>query len=321
LPGYLEALGEIGVQLAEQAIDVVCANTLHGFFAVDAAREARLPCLWIIHESEGWRDYFDFVPPALRSRPLDCFRYPYRVIFVAQQTRTIYRDLDFYHQFTVIPNGLEPGSINFPSESQRRTARHALGLGEDEIGVLSVGTVCDRKRQIDLVAAIARLDQALLEAKRVRFFIVGDRNNDYSRQFHGAVAALEPPRRALLTIIPETPEVAAYYQACDLFVLTSGMESYPRVILEAMAAGLAIIATPVNGVVEQVREGVNADYFPVGDIGKLTARLTALLQDHPRRERYRANSPLVLQGLTDYEEMGASYVRLFHEAALSSISG
>jgi GT2 family glycosyltransferase/glycosyltransferase involved in cell wall biosynthesis len=317
LPGYLEALGEIGVQLAEQAIDVVCANTLHGFFAVDAAREARLPCLWIIHESEGWRDYFDFVPPALRSRPLDCFRYPYRVIFVAQQTRTIYRDLDFYHQFTVIPNGMEPGSA--PTPSQRQAARHTLGLDENAVGIVSVGTVCDRKRQIDLIEALARLDDSVFKNQPVRFFIVGDRENDYSRQMHERIATLPPARQGLLTVIPETPDVAVYYQAGDIFVLTSGMESYPRVILEAMAAGLAILATPVNGVVEQVRKGINADHFPVGDVAQLTARLTALIQDRSRREQYRVNSPLVLQGLADYAEMGASYATLFHEAALASV--
>ena len=320
LPGYLEALGEIGVQLAEQAIDVVCANTLHGFFAVDAAREARLPCLWIIHESEGWRDYFDFVPPPIRSRSIDCFRYPYRIVFVAKQTRTIYRELDFYHRFAVIPNGLEPGSASTPTASQRQAARRALDLDENIVGVLSVGTVCDRKRQIDFIAAIARLEDSVLKAQSVRFFVVGDRENDYSRQLHERIATLPPARQALLTIIPETPDVMVYYQACDVFVLTSGMESYPRVILEAMAAGLAILATPVNGVVEQVRKGINADHFPVGDVAQLTARLAALIQDGPRREQYRANSPLVLQGLTDYEEMGASYATIFHEAALSSMA-
>jgi GT2 family glycosyltransferase/glycosyltransferase involved in cell wall biosynthesis len=319
LPGYLDALGEISVQLAEQTIEVVCANTLHGFFAVDAARAARLPCLWIIHESDGWRDYFDFVPPALRARPIDCFRYPYRIVFVAKQTRMLYRDLDCYHRFAVIPNGLEPDSAPAPTASQRQEARHTLGLDENAVGVLSVGTVCGRKRQIDLIEAIAGLEDATLAAQSVRFFVVGDRDSDYSQQLHKRIAALPPARQALLTVIPETSEVAVYYQACDVFVFTSAMESYPRVILEAMAAGLAILATPVNGVVEQVRDGINADHFPVGDVAQLTTQLTALLQDSPRREQYRENSSLVLQGLTDYEEMGAHYATLFHEAAWSSV--
>lgn len=319
LPGYLQAINEMGVMLSEEAIDVVYANTLHGFFAVDAAREARLPCLWAIHESEGWQHYFDFVPATIRSRPIECFAYPYRVVFVAKQTRNIYRELDIYRNFAVIPNGLEPGSVDLPSQEERRVARHVLGLDEGDIGVLSVGTVCDRKRQIDLVEAIAHMDESVLGDRRIRFFIVGDRNSEYSSQLHAAVESLKPARQALLSIISETPNVVSYYHACDIFVLTSGMESYPRVILEAMSAGLAIIATPVNGVVEQVREGINADYFPVGEIGKLTARLNALIRDGQRREAYRAASPVVLQGLADYEEMGASYAELFYEAALASV--
>jgi len=319
LPGYLEAIGEIGALLADEAVDVIYANTLHGFVAVDAAREARLPCLWAIHESEGWRHYFDFVPPTLRSRPIECFSYPYRVVFVAKQTRQIYRALDWYHNFTVIPNGLEPGSVDLPSEAEKRAARRAVGLGEGDIGVLSVGTVCERKRQLDLIEAIGRLREEVFESCEVRFFIVGDRENEYSSRMHAAMETLSPERRKRLTVLPETPNVVDFYHACDIFVLTSGMESYPRVILEAMSAGLAILATPVNGVVEQVREGINADYFPVGDIRQLTARLTALIQDSQRRENYRVASPVVLQGLTDYEEMGGSYARLFQEAALASV--
>ncbi|KAB2930666.1 MAG: glycosyltransferase [Candidatus Contendobacter sp.] len=319
LPGYLEAIGEIGALLADEAVDVVYANTLHGFVAVDAAREAQLPCLWAIHESEGWRHYFDFVPPTLRSRPIECFSYPYRVVFVAKQTRQIYRELDWYHNFTVIPNGLEPGSVDLPSEAEKRAARRAVGLGEGDIGVLSVGTVCERKRQLDLVEAIARLHEDVFKSREVHFFIVGDRENEYSSRMHAAMETLSPERRKRLTVLPETPNVVDFYHACDIFVLTSGMESYPRVILEAMSAGLAILTTPVNGVVEQVREGINADYFPVGDIRQLTARLTALIQDSQRRENYRVASPVVLQGLTDYEEMGGSYARLFHEAALASV--
>jgi glycosyltransferase involved in cell wall biosynthesis len=206
------------------------------------------------------------------------------------------------------------------SETDRQSARSALGINDNDIVILSVGTVCDRKRQIDLVEALSRLDKVTLEAQQLRFFIVGDRDNEYSQQLHVAVERLEPARRALLTIIKETSDVILYYRASDIFVLTSGMESYPRVILEAMSAGLAILTTPVNGVVEQVREGINADYYSVGDIGKLTARLTALIQDRPRRERYRAASPWVLQGLTGYAEMGTDYAELLYEAALASVA-
>ncbi len=319
LPGYLEVLDEIGAQLAEQAIDVVCANTLHGFYAVDVAQRAGLPSLWIVHESEDWRHYFGFVPTALRVRPIECFRYPYRVVFVAKQTRSLYRDLEFYHHFTVIPNGLEPGSAPVTTPGLRQAARASLGFADDTVGIVSVGTICDRKRQIDLIEAIRRLDESVLQSQSVRFLLIGDRKNDYSRQMHERIAALPPARQALLSVIPEVSEVAVYYQASDVFVLTSGMESYPRVVLEAMAAGLAILTTPVNGVVEQVRQGVNADYFAVGDVAQLAAGLTALIRDSARRERYRQNSPLVLQGLTDYEEMGDRYATLFQEAVLAGV--
>ena len=45
-----------------------------------------------------------------------------------------------------------------------------------------MGTVCDRNRQIDFIEAIARLEDSVLKAQAVRLFVVGDRENDYSRQ-------------------------------------------------------------------------------------------------------------------------------------------
>ena len=121
-------------------------------------------------------------------------------------------------------------------------------------------------------------------------------------------------------VIPETEYTAQYYLAADIFICTSRIESYPRVILEAMAFGLPVVSTPCYGIVEQVRAGVNGDFYEAGDAKELAAKIAGLVQDPARRNRYARNAGLVLKTLTDFDEMVTKYASIFAEA-LASIEG
>ena len=83
--------------------------------------------------------------------------------------------------------------------------------------------------------------------------------------FHGHIA----DKGALIDLLDE----------CDLFVMTSASEGYPRAVLEAMARGLPVVGTRVGGVAELVRE---SELFPVGDATILASLIVDLVRD-PRR--------------------------------------
>ncbi len=118
-------------------------------------------------------------------------------------------------------------------------------------------------------------------------------------------------------VVPETSSVGIYYSAADIFVCSSRLESYPRVILEAMAAGLPIVTTPVFGITEQVKEGVNAFLYEPGDTRRLAELIADLVTDAQARSSMGANSLSVLATLNDYERMVEQYATVFREAWLS----
>jgi glycosyltransferase involved in cell wall biosynthesis len=178
------------------------------------------------------------------------------------------------------------------------------------------GTVCERKGQHDLVSALALLTQAA--ASHVRCFIVGDRASSYSVELHRLADALPAGIRERVTIVAETHEIARYYQAADLFVCTSRIESFPRIVLEAMAYGLPIVSTRVFGIAEQVSENVNALLYEPGDAAKLAAHLQQLITDDGARAHLAGNSPHLLATLNTFEEMVDAYATLFREAALTA---
>ncbi|MEE8455877.1 MAG: glycosyltransferase family 4 protein [Limibaculum sp.] len=78
-------------------------------------------------------------------------------------------------------------------------------------------------------------------------------------------------------------DVAARLADAQVFVLATKWEGFPRSILEAMRAGLPVIASEVGGVRESVREGEAGFIVPRGDVNALSERLRLLLTNPTRR--------------------------------------
>ncbi|MBM3573490.1 MAG: glycosyltransferase family 4 protein, partial [Alphaproteobacteria bacterium] len=293
--------------------DIVYANTLVSFPAILAAQRAGLPALWNCRESEPWQRYFDALDPAVRRSAYGAFGYPYRVIFVARATCDAWAPLGGRRNFTVIPNGLKNTGINRRRRIwERETARRVLGLGPRDVAAVLIGTVCERKGQIDAIEAMAALPEAA--RRRLRLFVVGDRDLDYSDMVHRRVAALSEAVRARLHLVPETRHVGLYQQAADIALCTSRIESYPRVILEAMAHGLPLITTLAFGIAEQVVAGQNALTYRAGDAAGLAEHMAALTIDDDRRHRMALLTNHALDSLISYDEMVRAYAALFREA-------
>lgn len=295
-------------------VDVVYGNTLQTFYAIEAAHRIGVPSIWNPRESEPWQEYFRQYPEPVAARALACYAYPYRIVFVAHATAAGSTALDTRHNFTVIHNGLDRRRLVAAAAGiDRDAARRALGVESGEIVLLLLGTVCERKGQHDLARALALVPRA--EALRTRTYIVGDRESEYQRALHTLVGKLSDERRARVTLVPETGDVAQYFIAADIFVCTSRVESYPRVILEAMAFGLPIVTTPVFGIREQVREDVNGVFYEPGDVEALAAAITRLVDDAALRQRLAGNAVPALDALTDFDAMVEQYGRIFVEAA------
>ncbi len=75
----------------------------------------------------------------------------------------------------------------------------------------------------------------------------------------------------------ERPDVPDLLAQADIFVLASRWEGLPRVILEAMRAGLPVVATDVGGVSEMVDDGVTGFLTPPGDLVRLRERIQVLI--------------------------------------------
>jgi glycosyltransferase involved in cell wall biosynthesis len=146
--------------------------------------------------------------------------------------------------------------------------------------------------------------------------LVGFNDSDYSARVADELLELEAGGLRVVSVRESTSEeerarVAELYLAADIFVLTSRVESYPRVTLEAMHFGLPIISTPCFGVCEQLVEGMSGLFYDYGDTAALSRLLRLLCQDGDRRRALGAAAHDRLARLNSYDSMLDAYESLY----------
>lgn len=307
---------EIAGIISTSHVDVVYANTLLAFVPVLAAHQTGIPSIWNVRESEPWETSFGFLGAPIAQEALVAMTLPYRVVFVAEATRRIWSRFDVRGNFTVIRNGLDLRGLRAADGAgAREKRRRELGYRSDDVVFLCVGTVCERKGQRDLVRAFAALPRDLAMSSRLCF--VGDVEPRYMRLLRRDIAGLSADRRGQIAFHQATPDIQAFYAAADAFVLCSRLESYPRVILEAMAHGLPVLAAPVFGVREQLGDGEDALFFEPGDVAALADHMRLMARNPRERARMASASNTRFATLTGFEDMVAAYRDVFIGARCS----
>ena len=152
--------------------------------------------------------------------------------------------------------------------------RSKLGLTEDERVILAVGRLSKEKAQIDLLRAFKILNDTHSQIN-ARLVIVGD--GPERDALVTATASLGLVDRVLFA--GQTTNVQTYYAAADVLVNPSHSEGSPYVLLEAMSAGLPIVATEVGGVPEMVTNNETALLVPARDPQAMADAIARILND------------------------------------------
>lgn len=248
------------------APDVVLAYWLYpdGYGALRAAREAGVPFLAGARGSD------------LRVRDAVSRRLTRPVVRAARRLLVVSEDLgrvaaEQYgadpERIRAIPNGCDAALFQ---PGDRQAAREALGLAQDAEVVLYVGRLVPEKGLRELVHATRRLAAA---RPRARVVFVGD------GPLHAELAATlaaEPGLPLQLAGSQAPAEVARWMVASDLVTLPSYSEGHPNVLVEALACGRPVVATPVGGIPEVV-DAASGLLVPARDADALAGALAKAL--------------------------------------------
>ncbi|MBP7690443.1 MAG: glycosyltransferase [Anaerolineales bacterium] len=197
-----------------------------------------------------------------------------QVVAVGNQVAQAHRDRLRPRTPIVIPNAVAPVP---PLDAAERLAlrRHLLGDPARPM-VIAVGRLVVPKAYPDLLAAFAQIRGAHPTAALV---IVGD--GDLRPALTAQIETLGLAGQVFL--LGARFDVPRLLRASDLFVNSSHWEGLSVALLEAMAAGLPVVATAVGDAPQALADGAGL-ITPPGDPAQLAAALSALLRDPARRE-------------------------------------
>jgi glycosyltransferase involved in cell wall biosynthesis len=162
-------------------------------------------------------------------------------------------------------------------ERARRAARHSLGI-DDTTTV--IGTVANFTPKKDHAGLLRAAEQVRDQIPDTRWLLIGSGPLESELR-------LEVERRGLsscVLFLGMRSDVLELLPAFDVFVLGSTFEGLPISLLEAMASGVACVATEVGGIPEVIADGVQGRLVRPADPRALADSVVGLLQDRPRRE-------------------------------------
>ena len=331
----LEERGTLGEQLRDEGFPVHCLDKRPGVDRTTGRRllgVVRTEGVSVIHAHQYGPFFYASAGRFPRSRPPVIFtehgrfhpdrigmkrvlanrvllRRGDRLTAVGEAVRRALVDKDGFpaRRVAVIYNGI--ALSNYEEVRRDRAAvRRELGFEDGDLVAILVARLDPLK---DHLTALRTLERVTHVRPEVRLVLVGD--GPSRDEVSGAIRerGLEPFVRNL----GYRADIPRLLGAADLGLLTSISEGIPLALIEAMAAGLPVVATRVGGVPEVVEEGRTGLLAPAGNDEELSGLILHLAADPALRERLgRAGRERAFEAFSE-DRMAASYDHLYRELA------
>jgi len=298
--------------IRERKIDLVYTNTITVIDGAIASKREGVPHLWHIREHIlGHPDLKPYIPMASLSWLADFLSD--RIVVPSDSVRKEYARRNGSGKIEVVYNGVDVDRYK-PSENPFRGLefRKRVGVDPSKKLVALIGYFHEVKGQMEFVEAAGIVAS---KAPDSAFLLVGEGigNRGYTTAVKRRVEEMGLSER--IRFVPFQENVQAVYDAIDICVSASRVESFSNVLCEAMAAGKPVVATRSGGPEELVEEGITGLLVPVGDPDRLSDAILRVLgngeraaemgrrgrervTEHFRQDQYVANIQRIIQEMT-----------------------
>jgi glycosyltransferase involved in cell wall biosynthesis len=174
-----------------------------------------------------------------------------------------------------IPNFLTESAFEVMDEGRRLVQRRAWGLPDGAFAIGIVARLSPVKNHVLLFRATAQLDS------RFHLIVIGDGSSRTELEEFARRWQIE----SRVHFVGEVVSPHNLHQFLDVSVLCSSSEGFPNSLIEAMAAGRPVVATPVGGMIDVVVDNVTGILVPVDDPAPLIGALQMLEADPLLRTR------------------------------------
>lgn len=318
-------LGEISTALpvspfVDQLLPMLKLDVIHthhpillGQTAARKAAELDLPLVFTFHTQYWEYTHYipfpqeaiqDFLKNAVHRWLREFMQKCQHIIIPSESLKDILvRDYGLHERYSVIPTGtdLEP-FLNADGKSLR-----AENGWQDETVLISVGRLAPEKNWDTLVRAFAKVHE---EHPETRLVLIGD--GAAKPTLEELAAELGVSERVTFTGALPFQEVPRYLKAADVFAFASVTETQGLVTIEAMAAGLPVVAVDGPGTRDIVEPGKQG-FLVENDPDALAKGIHKLLSD-PQRIKRSSNSALKKAKTFDVNQLGNQLLGVYEQA-------
>ncbi len=203
------------------------------------------------------------------------------------------------NKFTIIPNGV---NAPVPTSSDRRITSFARGRKV----LLSVGSLSDDKRFNQSITTLAKLP-----ADKVVLVIAGIGTE--KQNLEQLAKTLNCVDRILWLNAVPPEDMSRVYQAADILLHPSVVDSFSMVCLEAMSHGIVVICNTSIGLCEFTKNGENIVIVPPDNAGAIVSATTDLLSNPSKYNRISQNAGLFARNLT-WQHQVKKIIQLYNQA-------
>jgi glycosyltransferase involved in cell wall biosynthesis len=266
-----------------EGIDVVHTHDL--YTNIFAAPWARLAGCRVI-ASRRWLD----ASPRPGLLPLNrcSYRFAHRVVVNSSVVARLMIETERVPAARVVelPNFLEERAFHHVAAEERSARRHSWGVPQGAFVIGIVARLAPVKNHAMVLRALQRLDED------VHLVLIGA--GPSRRALEELAGELHVDRRVHFT--GQLVEAENLHQFFDVSVLCSRSEGFPNAVIEALAAGCPVVATPVGGVTEVISDRQTGLLVPVDQPDALAASVQELHYDAALRKRLSEAGPQHARG-------------------------
>ena len=258
--------------------DLVYTNSISVSVGAIAAKFARVPHVWHIHEY-GLED-FSFVFYFGSKFSLYLIDRLSNVCIVNSKA------VRYKYQHFINPSKLKVvyQSVSITSSKLREKYLFLKQVDRNIIRCVIVGRLQEGKRQEDAIRAIAELRGVEIEAELI---IVGDGDPNYRRYLRELVTEMK--LEDCVKFVGYTENPLPVMQNSDVVLMCSRYEAFGRVTVEAMKVGKPVIGARSGGTMELIQDGINGFLYKPGDYKNLAEKIKYLHKDSQLAEQMGLN--------------------------------
>jgi glycosyltransferase involved in cell wall biosynthesis len=220
-------------------------------------------------------------------------------------------------KISVIPNGIDLERFSgLRSVENRARVCRAWQMKPERLLVGTLGELNPLKGQAEFLRAAALIREQFEETE----FIIAGADASSAGEHRAALESLieRLNLRGRAHLIGWLEEVAPLLSALDVFVSASQTESFGLAIVEAMAAGAAVVATATEGAMSIIEDGQTGSLVPIGDAEALAASVIRLLSNKDERARLSNLARSAARERFSLERMVAATEQIYVEALSDS---